>query len=270
MELLRPAVNPETPWVLGDNGRFILGNGSESVYVHIEYQWIPPKCPKCKVFGHACKPKAETPIGNDETWQQIGKALGGGGGTLEALTKVVPNATGYAFTIQPDKERVLIEEDSPSEASEDMEEPVHPPPTCSETTDGSSCSNPPTKENNEEKEPITPKPVGQIGDISQARTQQSGMSCRDAHGNIPPDPPDDHNTCKSDKEHNKARNKKAGSGSKGGVSHTPKKGRSSNKDRNMTFVTLISHLGSFFVGSGRLHYHMAEVAPTGPCMQMRE
>lgn len=71
--------------------------GQESVTVAVEYQWLPPKCNLCKMFGHTCKPKA-VPVAtnNEEAWKLIGEALGGGGDALAAVTKVVPLS-------QPDK-----------------------------------------------------------------------------------------------------------------------------------------------------------------------
>lgn len=93
-----------------------------------------------KWFGHACKPKVEEQTtNNDDTWRHIGKASGGGGGVLEALTKEVPNAsTGDAFVMQSDKEGVVMEDlgdESQSETTEELGEiPTH--------TTTSSCSAP--------------------------------------------------------------------------------------------------------------------------------
>lgn len=128
----------------------------ESVMVHVEYQWLPTRCAKCKVFGHSCAPKpgvkastsnstwqvvgkpselkegapqlpsnqqnisqelgkGHQPPSSDEVWERMGKALGGGGGVLETISKVVPNATWDAFIVQLDG---AMEEDSLSEASE--------------------------------------------------------------------------------------------------------------------------------------------------------
>lgn len=66
--------------------------GQNSVNVPVEYQWIPPSCSLCNVFGHTCKPKADPLATNkNEAWKVIGKALGGGGDALEAVTKIVSN-----------------------------------------------------------------------------------------------------------------------------------------------------------------------------------
>lgn len=67
--------------------------GQESVTVAVEYQWLPPKCNMCKVFGHTCKPKAE-PLATStkEAWNMIGEAFGGGGDALEAVNKEVLNS----------------------------------------------------------------------------------------------------------------------------------------------------------------------------------
>lgn len=93
-----------------------ITDGCHSVKVGVEYQWLPPKCGVCKVFGHVCRPKPEPqPSIDDEEWKLIGKALGGGGGVLEAVSKTVPNATGPAFTVIPDG---FVDEDSLSEGSE--------------------------------------------------------------------------------------------------------------------------------------------------------
>lgn len=51
---------------------------AESVMVGVEYQWLPPKCEKCKVFGHVCSTKpAPTEVPNEATegnvWRVVGK-----------------------------------------------------------------------------------------------------------------------------------------------------------------------------------------------------
>jgi hypothetical protein len=88
----------------------VIVNG-ESVVVHIEYQWLPSNCTKCKIFGHSTDSctskishvpstsgtsvqsgiKGQKPT--EEEWQVIGRAAAlekGGITALEAVTKFVP------------------------------------------------------------------------------------------------------------------------------------------------------------------------------------
>ena len=190
-----------------------IRNEHESVSVNIEYQWIPPKCSKCGVFGHSCKPKAEEPItGNDKVWQQVGKVLGGGGGTLEALTKVVPNAIGAAFVVHPDEEGVLLE-DASSEASEELREVDQALMAKHKSTEGSSA-------------PLTTTKLGlEVNSSSLSSLDPALQSDKEIEGHTPPDPPDDIYAGKSANKNSKAKKKKAGSGSKGGTSNSSKKGR---------------------------------------------
>lgn len=47
---------------------------SDSVMVGVEYQWLPPSCKSCKVFGHSCGPKAVPKQTNpNEEWRVVGK-----------------------------------------------------------------------------------------------------------------------------------------------------------------------------------------------------
>jgi len=89
----------------------VKANG-ESVTIRIEYQWLPPKCSVCNVFGHKCTPKITTAaVDAEESWhtvgnqvnisnkdpiiqQQVQKALEvGGSTTLDAVTReVVPSS----------------------------------------------------------------------------------------------------------------------------------------------------------------------------------
>lgn len=48
---------------------------SDSVMVGVEYQWLPPKCESCKVFGHACTPKIvpNHTKSEEEEWVVVGK-----------------------------------------------------------------------------------------------------------------------------------------------------------------------------------------------------
>lgn len=92
----------------------------DSAFVYVEYQWLPPICPVCKVFGHSrCSKSARTnsvvalqtldkgkattvSLENNppEEWQVIGRvaALNRGGiSALEAVTKFVPTATNTAL-----------------------------------------------------------------------------------------------------------------------------------------------------------------------------
>ena len=55
-----------------------LTGDSKSIFLNIVYQWLPSRCPKCRVFGHNCEVKPKAPIatvhkpkaGND-TWKII-------------------------------------------------------------------------------------------------------------------------------------------------------------------------------------------------------
>ena len=36
---------------------------SESpLHIQVEYEWKPPRCEKCKLFGHVCKPQMDPEI----------------------------------------------------------------------------------------------------------------------------------------------------------------------------------------------------------------
>lgn len=53
----------------------VRANG-EAVTIRVEYQWLPPKCSECKVFGHKCLPKpAPTPTNPVESWQAVGNKI---------------------------------------------------------------------------------------------------------------------------------------------------------------------------------------------------
>lgn len=186
-------------------------HGLVSVSVAIEYQWLPPKCELCKVFGHTCKPKVEVQDANQgDTWQQIGKALGGGGGVLEALSKEKENApTGASFVMKPDKEGVDMDdlgEDTHSESSEDH--------GTLDATTGGSCSDP----------SLQPKLSGVIGTRGKDQiTQDLAMTPSVNGSNKPPDPPDIKGG--NNKKSNQKKHKKPHNGSKGGTSGPSSKGR---------------------------------------------
>lgn len=91
-----------------------IKHGNASVTVHLEYQWLPPKCNVCKVFGHTCKPKpVPEPMAttNNEAWKIIGKALGGGGDALEAVTKLVPQDPGVQAKDRKDNGGIMNVQD---------------------------------------------------------------------------------------------------------------------------------------------------------------
>lgn len=186
-----------------------IRHGLESVTVFIEHQWLPPRFSKCKVFGYDCKPKVEEQItNNDETWKQIGKALGGGGGVLEALTKEVPNAPiGAAFVIQPEKEGMVIEDlgdGSQSETAEELSDPIN--------TSTSSCTTPPLV--NQAPQP-TVVAVCEQDQMDHGLPKLDGKGSLENERGILPDPPDAYRIGRSAKKNKQKNNKKANSGSKG-------------------------------------------------------
>lgn len=89
---------------------------AESVMVGVEYQWLPPRCENCKVFGHSCSPKAasKTTIPANE-WVVVGKGKLTSNSTLESDANegaslsflpadqgVMGGATDTASSSQPD------------------------------------------------------------------------------------------------------------------------------------------------------------------------
>lgn len=127
----------------------VRANG-ETAAIRVEYQWLPPKCPECKVFGHKCRPK-EVPVQRREEWQVIGRAAAlnkGGISALEAVTKFVP--------ITNDTSLGVIKSDAPlsDNDSEDLDEEFmadDPPPVTSEpvtamSKEGSRTPQPPNSD----------------------------------------------------------------------------------------------------------------------------
>lgn len=118
-----------------------------SIVVQLEYQWLPAKCAKCKVFGHSCASKQGTNSStSNAVWQVVGKPPGivegtskqptvqqdqmagidmsspsclGGILALEAVTVAVPNSTGAQHVIKPSDY-----EPSDDESNESVEEVI--------------------------------------------------------------------------------------------------------------------------------------------------
>lgn len=203
-----------------------IRNGVDSVTVNLEYQWLPPKCGLCKVFGHSCKPKVEAQATNsDDTWQQMGRALGGGGGVLEALTKEVPNVpSGTSFVMRPDKDEVVIDDLGNDTQSETVEDP------------GVDCSDPPVQTLTavaqvpfaaaSGSDPFVQAPSAVTG-FSEMEKKPLGLKHELlVSGSInPPDPPDIKEGNGKQSNQKKQKQKKGSNGSKGGASGSHNKGR---------------------------------------------
>lgn len=168
-----------------------ISDGCHTASVAVEYQWLPPKCNSCKVFGHSCKPKPEhipkpEASNDDEAWQMIGTALGGGGDALEVVTKVVPHATGSAFTVQPDG---FVEDDSMSEGSDPTNDCPPSVPSQVLTPDITVPIKPPATSNAD--------PVLEELRMDNASEEIREMACPDKRNMVepkspkPPDPPEE-------------------------------------------------------------------------------
>lgn len=89
-----------------------MKSNGESVTIRVEYQWLPPKCPECNVFGHKCSPKVvPAPTSAEEVSQTIGKQAtisnkdfiiqrqvqmaleNGGSAALDAVTREVASSS---------------------------------------------------------------------------------------------------------------------------------------------------------------------------------
>jgi len=107
----------------------IVKINGDAVAVRVEYQWIPPKCTACKVFGHKCNPKPsptpanpvesvinkgeqviEAEISNMDPVVQcrVLEALNkGGSAALEVSTKVIQNPTAVCSPVLASTETTL-------------------------------------------------------------------------------------------------------------------------------------------------------------------
>lgn len=66
----------------------VISVNAESVMVGVEYQWLPPRCDSCKVFGHTCSPKAVPKVNIvEQDWIVVGKGHLSASSTLGKDTK---------------------------------------------------------------------------------------------------------------------------------------------------------------------------------------
>lgn len=77
----------------------------ESVVVEIEYQWLPPKCTECKVFGHSSdscglKPTCK-PSNTSSNWQNVGTRKHG-----------IPTAPTFQPSVCPSSSTTAISQDT--------------------------------------------------------------------------------------------------------------------------------------------------------------
>lgn len=160
----------------------------QSIVVRLEYQWLPSRCTKCKVFDHSCAPKPGVKISTSSTaWQVVEKPSGGEGSSkesaklqedsqmvgkdkdtnsclggisaLEAVTVTVPNSTGAQFVIKP-----TDYEPSDDDSSEAMDEVLEVETNPLTSFTGVEVNNPLMKSNNstvskeEFKQELDPEP----------------------------------------------------------------------------------------------------------------
>lgn len=68
----------------------------EHVMVGVKYQWLPPRCESCKVFGHSCSPKTvPKTTSTTKEWQVVGKGKLSSNTTLRSDIKELDSAPSH-------------------------------------------------------------------------------------------------------------------------------------------------------------------------------